>query len=97
MNPFPGPRSVLLLDNCTIHHNYDVLQACHLAGVIVKFLEPYDPGSMPVEIAFRCMKMWMRSNRALIQNLEPRSQIRMAMRAVGKGASRNAFHTAGYL
>ena len=22
MNPFPGPRSVLLLDNCTIHHNH---------------------------------------------------------------------------
>ena len=97
MNPFPGPRSVLLLDNCSIHHTYAVLQACHYAGVLVRFLEPYDPTSMPVEIAFRAMKKWLREKRDLIATLEPRSQIRMAMRAVSRGASRDAFQTAGYL
>lgn len=24
MNPYPGPRSVLLMDNCTIHHAEEV-------------------------------------------------------------------------
>ena len=77
MNPFPADRSVLLLDNCSIHHTYEVLQVCHQAGVIVKFLEPYDPGSMPVEIAYRCMKGWLRGNRELIEHLSARAQIRL--------------------
>ena len=49
------------------------------------------------EIAFRAMKKWLREKRDLIATLEPRSQIRMAMRAVSRGASRDAFQTAGYL
>ncbi|KDQ52187.1 hypothetical protein JAAARDRAFT_111671, partial [Jaapia argillacea MUCL 33604] len=23
-NPYPGPRSVLVLDNCSIHHNEEI-------------------------------------------------------------------------
>ena len=88
---------MLLLDNCSIHHSYGVIQVCHDAGVMVKFLEPYDPSCMPVEIAFRAMKKWLRVHRELLENVEPRSAIRMAMLAVGHGASRNAFHSAGYL
>eukprot|EP00966_Prymnesium_polylepis_P141702 3272201-Prymnesium_polylepis.1 len=43
MNPFPGPRSILLMDNCIIHRQYEVLQAVHAIGAMVLFLEPYDP------------------------------------------------------
>jgi transposase len=97
MNPFPGPRSVLLLDNCSIHHTEEVMRVCLQAGVVLKYLEPYDPTSMPVEIAFRCMKQWLRHNRELISNQPAKVQIRLAMRAVGCRASWVAFHESGYL
>lgn len=28
MNPYPAPRSVLIMDNCSIHHVDDVLPLC---------------------------------------------------------------------
>ena len=26
LNPYPGPRSVVILDNCAIHHDEDIRQ-----------------------------------------------------------------------
>jgi hypothetical protein len=28
MNPFPGPRSVLVMDNCSVHHIPDIAERC---------------------------------------------------------------------
>jgi len=90
MNPWPMDRSVLLLDNCNIHKSAAVRHAVCSIGARVLFLEPYDPESMPVEVAYRAMKNWLRREGPYIQHLTHASQLRMAMRAVGKGASRNA-------
>jgi hypothetical protein len=98
MNAFPDPRSVLLLDNCIIHRQYEVVQAVHDIGAIVLFLEPYDPVSMPVEIAYRCMKSWLKRNGRALQEagVDGKARLRMAMQTVGRESARNAFHTAGY-
>ena len=98
MNPFPQERSVLLLDNCIIHRLYGVVQAVHKLGAIVLFLEPYDPVSMPVEIAYRCMKGWLQANGRALQEsgIVGKGRLWLAMQAVGREAARNAFHTAGY-
>ncbi|KAG2053428.1 hypothetical protein BDR06DRAFT_867757, partial [Suillus hirtellus] len=32
MNPFPAERSVLVLDNCHIHHNEELYDLVHDAG-----------------------------------------------------------------
>jgi hypothetical protein len=98
MNAFPGPRSVLLMDNCIIHRQRAVLEAVHAIGAIVLFLEPYDPGSMPVEIAFRSMKSWLRRlGDSFGDAVSMPARLRMASQSVGREAARNAFHTAGYL
>ena len=49
MNPYPEERSVLVLDNCIVHHQYEVLEAVAARGCRILFLEPYDPERMPVE------------------------------------------------
>ena len=58
----------------------------------------YDPVSMPVEIAYRCMKSWLRANGRALQEsgIDGKGRLWLAMQAVGREAARNAFHTAGY-
>lgn len=40
MHPFDGtaPRSIAIMDNCSIHHHYDVKMICEEAGVLLIFL-----------------------------------------------------------
>ena len=45
MLPFDGenPRSIVVMDNCSIHHVQPVLDAFNQAGIVVLFLPPYSP------------------------------------------------------
>ena len=99
MNSFPGERSVLVHDNCPIHHQERILDAATARGIIVLFLVPYDPDSMPVEFAYKCMKNWMRKNGKYLTDMGVtlERQLRMAMHSVGRGESRHAFHAARYI
>lgn len=36
MTPFPGPRSVLIMDNCSTHHAIEIKELCDLAGVKIE-------------------------------------------------------------
>jgi len=101
MNAFPNPHSVLILDNCPIHHQRRVMESAHARGILVRFLEPYDPDSMPVETAYKIMKNWLRINGKMLNDmgLPLESQLRMAMRSVSESESgpRHCFHQAGYV
>lgn len=101
MNAFPNPHSVLILDNCPIHHQRRVMESAHKRGIFVQFLEPYDPDSMPVETAYKIMKNWLRINGKMLNDmgLPLESQLRMAMRSVSESESgpRHCFHQAGYV
>ena len=58
--PYPGPRSVLILDNCSIHHSEEVRALvedktqCKLI-----FLLPYSLDLNPIEQAFSCIKAYL--------------------------------------
>lgn len=56
MRAFPGPRSVLLIDNCRIHNPRELRERVRKVGGRLIFLEPYDPQHMPIEVGFRAMK-----------------------------------------
>lgn len=67
MTPYPGPRSVLLMDNCSIHHSEEVRRLCADAGVILDYLPPYSPDFSPIEASFSVLKSWIRRNRKVGQ------------------------------
>lgn len=48
MNAFPGPYSVLVLDNVSIHKGQHLLDICNAKGVRVEYLPPYSPDLNPV-------------------------------------------------
>jgi transposase len=52
--PFPYPRSVIVLDNASIHHTFrqEIEEACNRARVVLKFLPPYSPDFNPIEESF---------------------------------------------
>ncbi len=48
MNAFPGPYSVLVLDNASIHKGQYFLDICDAKGIRVEYLPPYSPDLNPV-------------------------------------------------
>ena len=52
--PFNGtnPHSVVVMDNCSIHHVERVIKLTESTGSLVVFLPPYSPDLNPIELAF---------------------------------------------
>lgn len=60
---YPGPRSVLIMDNASTHNRELLRELCHARGVLVRFLPSYSPDYNPIELTFHLLKQWMRRNR----------------------------------
>jgi transposase len=71
MTPFPGPRSVLVMDNCRTHHGDDIEEMCRQAGVRLEYLPTYSPDYNGIEESFSELKSWMRRNRELVPLFNP--------------------------
>lgn len=58
MEPFDGSpkKSVIIMDNCTIHHVHHVKQLLDDAGILLFFLPPYSPDFNQIEEAFSSVK-----------------------------------------
>jgi transposase len=61
-SPWPGPRSVIVLDNASIHRSATLASLCAEAGVILEFLPPYSPDINPIEQTFKALKSWVKRN-----------------------------------
>jgi transposase len=61
-NPYPGPRSVLIMDNASIHKSDKVQELCNIAGVLREDLPPYCPEFNPIEATFGDIKAWIKKN-----------------------------------
>ena len=55
-SPYPGPQSILILNNASIHKSPRLQQLCNDAGVLLKFLPPYSPDYNPIEATFGDLK-----------------------------------------
>jgi transposase len=69
-SPYPGPRSVLILDNASIHKSERLRELCEQHGVLLRFLPPYSPDFNPIEATFNDIKAWIKRNRRLIEDFE---------------------------
>ena len=60
MQPFPAKHSILILDNCSIHHAPDVKDLLNSFGIlhVVSFLPPYSPDYKPIEELFSYVKYY---------------------------------------
>ncbi len=82
MEPFPAPNSVVIMDNCRIHKNPDIVEMIESRfilqfllliiliydrGMRCEFLPPYSPDLNPIELAFSAMKYHLRQNGDLVR------------------------------
>ena len=67
MQPFPGKNSVLVMDNCSIHHITPVKDLLEAAGILTVFLPPYSPDYNPIEKLFSYIKYYLKNHDELIQ------------------------------
>ena len=67
--PFNGinPRSVVLLDNASIHHTHRPIELIESVGALVHFIPPYSPDLDPVEELFSKVKACLKENDEAIQ------------------------------
>lgn len=57
---FPAPKSVLVMDNASIHHSEALKRMCSDAGVILIYLPPYSPDLNPIEEFFAQLKRFFK-------------------------------------
>ena len=59
LQPFNGTntRSVVVMDNASIHHIERVITSIQNTGAIVRFLLPYSPNHNPLEESFAKVKV----------------------------------------
>ncbi len=58
--PVIQPRTVVILDNLSVHKNVDAAEALREAGCWFLFLPPYSPDLNPIEMAFSKLKAHLR-------------------------------------
>lgn len=56
LNPWPLPRSIVVLDNATNHMYRELEDAVHQCGARLLFLPPYCLELNPIEIGFGALK-----------------------------------------
>lgn len=99
MNPFPGPNSVIVLDNCSTHKSDALREAVEASGCLLIFLPPYSPDFNPIEESFSCLKKWFRRHwRDLRHSQFPEQDLREAcFRAINAENARGWYMHIGYL
>jgi len=60
MNPFPGPRSVIILDNASFHHGGRIESLVEEKGCRLIYLPAYSPDFNPIEKGFSVLKSSLR-------------------------------------
>ena len=63
-------HSVVVLDNCSIHHVDKVRELLNDTSVLTQFLPPYSPDYNPIELAFSKVKYMIRSMEMEMQAID---------------------------
>ena len=59
LNPWPLPRSIVIMDNAKIHMFQELENAVHQCGARLIYLPPYSPELNPIEVCFGKLKRWI--------------------------------------
>ena len=78
MHAFHGhsPQSILVLDNCSIHHVEEVKAVAQQTAILLIVLPAYSPDLNPIEEAFSFVKQYLKEHDELLQATTNKTCIR---------------------
>ena len=85
LQPFDGTNShsVVVMDNCSIHHVNEVEELFREAGVLLLFLPPYSPDLTPIELLFSKVKYYLKRNTDIVNSIpDPEPVITAAFNSI---------------
>lgn len=94
-NPFPHPRSVIILDNATVHPIIELQLLCAQHGVLLFSLPPYSYDLSPIELAFHQAKNYVRARYTEAEHTL-REKLTAAFQDISAEDARHYFHHCGY-
>lgn len=95
MNAFPAPRSVLILDNASIHRHEEIFFICQARNVLVYFLPPYSYDFNPIEFAFHQAKHHIRAKYGIVRR-ETEHKLAEGLNSVHMDDAVNYYRHCGY-
>ena len=98
--PFNGvnTHSVVIMDNCSVHHLERVAQMITNTGAILKFLPPYSPDLNPIELVFSKAKSFIKSNHVVMHStIHPRMIVSMAFNTITQDDCISYVRSSGYI
>ena len=101
ITPFPGPRSIVLIDNASIHRSVRLMEAVNARGGMLMFTPPYCWDLTPLDNnAFGLVKRWLQDRSTLLKampNYTFRGAFELALQhAVTPSGARQCFHRCLY-
>ena len=84
LNPWPLPRSIVILDNAKIHMYEELQTLVHSTGALLFFLPPYSPDLNPIEVGCSLLKRWLQKHAFLAFKEDPVAVMSVAMRECTK-------------
>ena len=71
MKPFDvsNEKSVVVMDNLSVHHVNFIQSLFDDAGILVLFLPPYSPDMNPIEEAFSYVKRYLKKHDDILQTI----------------------------
>lgn len=97
--PFNGnnPRSILIMDNASIHHCERIDEIITSVGAKILFLPPYSPDLMPLEEVFSKVKAVLKANDAVYTSTTmPSVLVKMSFCSITHADCINYIRHAGY-
>ena len=85
MEPLDGSirKSIVILDNCSVHHIVEVKQGFNDAGILVIYLPPYSPDLNLIEETFGYVKYYLKDHSEVMQSLkDPKLTIRAVFKHI---------------
>lgn len=85
MLPYDGlnPTSVIVMDNCSIHHVLEVQELLDSAGIVLIYLPPYSPDFTPIETSFSYIKQYLKQHDSVASAIsDPCSLVQSAFNSI---------------
>lgn len=79
IQPWPMPRSIIVLDNAKIHMYRGLEEVIHKCGARLIYLPPYSPQLNPIEKGFGLLKRWLMKHANLTFRINPNLVLQAAM------------------